>query len=1036
MATILAVDNQLVNRELLVSLLGARQHRMLEASDGAEALALVRAYRPDLVITDILMPTMDVYEFVRQLRADPAIAATAVLFYAAQYHNNQAVYLAKSCGVGHILIKPCEPELIVRIVEELLLTQPDLSRRPLPPDFEQQHLRVITDKLSQRYATRLETEIGRRTRAQEALSESEGRFRELAENIRDVFFLVDADSNQILYVSPAYAEIWGRSCESVYENPDSWTEVVHPDDRATAYENYKMGKVGGKSSYDYRIVRPDGSIRWIEARVFPIRSDDGRIVRMAGVAADITERKRAEQTLMQLRRRSELILESVGEGIHGIDREGNFIFANSAAAKLLGYSIAELSGKPAHATIHHSKRDGTLHPIADCAIHMTMHDGRIRRVEDEAFWRKDRSSFPVEYTTAPMRNDENDITGAVVAFRDITERIESENRIRRLNRVHAVLSGINALIVRVRDRETLFKGACRTAVDVGAFKMAWVGVIDPQTLDGKVVACDGGEQDYIDRISLTAREGMPDSEQPASRALRQSQPVLCNDIATESLFGELRTELLQRGCRSAGFFPLTMAGRPAAVIALFAGEPHAFDEEETRLLLELSGDISFALDHIEKAEKLNYLAYYDELTGLANRSLFLERVAQYLRNADSRGDQLAVGLIDLERFKNINHSLGRPAGDALLRQVADWLSNRLGDANLLARVEADHFAVVLPRIKHAIELARIVETAMEAFLQHPFSLNDSVFRIAAKTGVALFPDDGADADTLFKNAEAALKKAKVGGDRYLFYAQRMTETAVGRLNLENQLRDALDKQEFVLYYQPKVNLASGKLTGAEALIRWNDPRTGLVPPGRFISVLEETGLIHEVGRWALHKAIEDYLRWRNAGLAAVRIAVNVSQLQLRNRSFIAEISELIGVDAHAAAGLELEITESVVMGDVKHSIDILQWIRAMNVSIAIDDFGTGFSSLSYLSKLPVDSLKIDRSFIVDMTASPEGLALVATIINLAHSMRLKVVAEGVETEEQSRLLRLVGCDEIQGYLISKPVPCEIFEATYLARKPS
>jgi diguanylate cyclase (GGDEF)-like protein len=416
--------------------------------------------------------------------------------------------------------------------------------------------------------------------------------------------------------------------------------------------------------------------------------------------------------------------------------------------------------------------------------------------------------------------------------------------------------------------------------------------------------------------------------------------------------------------------------------------------------------------------------------------LFLERVAQYLRNADSRGDQLAVGLIDLERFKNINHSLGRPAGDALLRQVADWLSNRLGDANLLARVEADHFAVVLPRIKHAIELARIVETAMEAFLQHPFSLNDSVFRIAAKTGVALFPDDGADADTLFKNAEAALKKAKVGGDRYLFYAQRMTETAVGRLNLENQLRDALDKQEFVLYYQPKVNLASGKLTGAEALIRWNDPRTGLVPPGRFISVLEETGLIHEVGRWALHKAIEDYLRWRNAGLAAVRIAVNVSQLQLRNRSFIAEISELIGVDAHAAAGLELEITESVVMGDVKHSIDILQWIRAMNVSIAIDDFGTGFSSLSYLSKLPVDSLKIDRSFIVDMTASPEGLALVATIINLAHSMRLKVVAEGVETEEQSRLLRLVGCDEIQGYLISKPVPCEIFEATYLARKPS
>jgi len=262
----------------------------------------------------------------------------------------------------------------------------------------------------------------------------------------------------------------------------------------------------------------------------------------------------------------------------------------------------------------------------------------------------------------------------------------------------------------------------------------------------------------------------------------------------------------------------------------------------------------------------------DELTGLANRSLFLERVAQYLRAADGDRDLLAVGLIDLERFKNINHSLGRPAGDELLRQVAVWLTQYVGDPNLLARMDADHFAVVLPKVKHTVELARTIETAMEALLQHSFILSDSVFRIAAKTGVALYPNDGADADTLFKNAEAALKKAKVGGDRYLFYAQRMTETAVGHLNLENQLRDALDKQQFLLYYQPKVNLLSGKLTGAEALLRWNDPRTGLVAPDRFVPVLEETGLIHEVGRWALRKAIADYLRWRNAGQGAARIA--------------------------------------------------------------------------------------------------------------------------------------------------------------------
>jgi EAL domain-containing protein (putative c-di-GMP-specific phosphodiesterase class I) len=339
---------------------------------------------------------------------------------------------------------------------------------------------------------------------------------------------------------------------------------------------------------------------------------------------------------------------------------------------------------------------------------------------------------------------------------------------------------------------------------------------------------------------------------------------------------------------------------------------------------------------------------------------------------------------------------------------------------------------VLPVVKREGNVARLLEKSMEAFLQHPFRLNDAVFRIATKAGIALFPDDGADADTLFRNAEAALKKAKASGERYLFYTQKMTEAVAGKLTLENQLRQALDREEFVLHYQPKVNLLSGKLTSAEALIRWNDPRTGLVPPGRFIPVLEETGLIYEVGRWALRKAIEEYLRWRAAGLPAVRIAVNVSPLQLRNRGFIAEIEQVIGIDAHAAAGLELEITESLIMEDVKHNIACLQAIRAMGVTIAIDDFGTGFSSLNYLSKLPVDTLKIDRSFVVDMTAAPEGLALVSTIINLAHSLRLKVVAEGVETEEQSRLLRVLNCDEMQGFLFSKPVPGEVFEARFLA----
>jgi EAL domain-containing protein (putative c-di-GMP-specific phosphodiesterase class I) len=324
-----------------------------------------------------------------------------------------------------------------------------------------------------------------------------------------------------------------------------------------------------------------------------------------------------------------------------------------------------------------------------------------------------------------------------------------------------------------------------------------------------------------------------------------------------------------------------------------------------------------------------------------------------------------------------------------------------------------------------------LERAAEAFHAHPFNLANALYRVAARVGVAWFPDDGEDAEILVKHAEAALKKAKAGGDRYLLYSKNMTALVSSKLTLENQLRQALENNEFVLHYQPKFHLESGNLIGAEALLRWNDPRTGLVPPGQFIPLLEQSGLIYGVGRWALRHAMDDYARWRDIGLTAVRIAVNVSPVQLRHRDFLAEIAQIIDIHRQAPVALELEITESVVMDNVKHSMASLQAIRALGVPIAIDDFGTGFSSLSYLSKLPVDSLKIDRSFVLDMTKGPQGLALISTIINLAHSLDLKVVAEGVETQEQSRLLRLLRCDEVQGFLFGKPVSTEIFEAHYL-----
>src|SRR5580658_7785700 len=734
--------------------------------------------------------------------------------------------------------------------------------------------------------------------------------------------------------------------------------------------------------------------------------------------SEAAKRRASAETLL----RFATAMDATSDAIYLVDRASMaFIYVNQAACRsqaqsregLLALSPAQVFGMPAAAL---ERLYDTL--IADPA----------EPKPEEVFSRgRDNTRTWTELRRHAQRSGER--WSIVTLVRDITARKEAETRITHLNRVHAVLSGINTLIVRVRSRDELFAEACRIATEQGGFPMIWIGMVDREAKKIVPVASMGVTDEYLEyvreNLSLDAV-----GESLTALAVREGMAVWANDLEarTDVVF---RAHLMAAGIRSMAVFPLSIAAEVVGVVALYAAETEYFHSGELKLLRELTGDIAFAIDHIEKQERLDYIAYYDVLTGLANRGLFLERTEQYIRSAAGARRKLALFMFDLERFKNINDSLGRPAGDLLLCQVAEWLIGHVGDANLVARVGPDHFGVILPDIQRVEEVGRVLEKTMQAFLGHAFTVAGAVLRISAKVGVALYPEDGADADTLFKNAESALKGAKNSGARYLCYAEEMTASMAGRLSLENRLRQALERGEFVLHYQPKVNLASGVLTGVEALLRWNDPLTGLVPPNRFIPILEETGLIHEVGQWALHEAVTDYRRWRKTKSRAVRISVNVSPPQLRSHGFVSEIEHALGGDPLAAAGLELEITESVIMKDVRFSVASLRAVRALGVGIAIDDFGTGFSSLSYLARLPVQTLKIDRSFVIDMTLSSEGLALVSAIINLAHSLKLNVVAEGVETEEQSRLLRVLNCDEMQGYLFSRPLPRDVFEGKYL-----
>jgi diguanylate cyclase (GGDEF)-like protein/PAS domain S-box-containing protein len=707
-----------------------------------------------------------------------------------------------------------------------------------------------------------------------------------------------------------------------------------------------------------------------------------------------------------------------------VNAQGVIELANEHACSLFGYAPGELTGKSVGALMPERFRETHARHLE--AYFQSPYAREMGTGMELTACRADGSEFPVEISLNLYGAKDGVYTLASVQL--MADRKATEIRIRHLNRVLAMQGRINGLIVRVHDRDELFREACRIAVEAGAFCMAWIGLVDADTGEIRVAASFGERaREYLEGVELET----PLQRGPVGLSIREGRPVWIQDYQHSPLTQPWHARCARFGWSSAAALPLHRKRVPIGVMALYAGGVGAFDEEEERLLVEMAKNLSFAMDHVENERMLKHLAQYDALTSLANRTRFLRRVTQHLRNAVSGGHKLAVLELDLERFTNINDSLGRPAGDEILKQVAAWLTEEVGDASLLARLDADHFAVLIPAIEKEGDAALLVERWMKDLRDHAFGVEGDTFRIHAKVGISMYPEDGVNAETLVKHAKAALKQAKTSRNRYLFHTPKMTEMMAGKFVLENQLRQALERHEFVLHYQPKVNMLSGELTGAEALIRWNDPRTGLVPPDRFIPMLEETGLIYEVGRWALDRAIEDHLRWRRAGLQAVRIAVNVSPLQLRNRHFIGDIERAIGNDPEVARGLEFEITESMVMEDLEYSIATLRKIRAMGVTIALDDFGTGFSSLSYLSKLPLDTLKIDRSFVIDLTDTPERLAQVSAIINLAHSMHLKVVAEGVETAEQARMVRMLGSDEMQGFLLSKALPSEVFEARFL-----
>ncbi len=1186
MATILIVDDRPANREFLVTLLGYESHRLLEAGDGAEALAVVRAERPDLVICDVLMPTMDGYEFVRQLRAERKIARTTVIFYTAHFHEREAQNLARTAGVSHVLIKPCEPELVIRMVEEALGGPPQPPAARQTEAFDREHLRLVTDKLSQkvnelrvanqrlaaliefnlelasqrdpvrlteevcrgareligarygalgirsvetdriahfvtsginagaaaefglsaldegvlgtvmadrcprrltdlvqdpltlglpagfppvhsllaaplisrstvygwiclteklgasefsdddeklltilaaqfariyengnlystvqRHAAELQKEIVERKRAAAELRQSEERFRQMAENIRDVFFLINLDGSRVHYVSPAYEEVWGRSCESLHAQPGTWADSIHPDDRDYALAKFTEGMSTG-FDYEHRITRPDGVVRWIRVRGFPILDEAGQAYRTAGVAADITERRQVEQRLLESETKYRQLIEQAPDGIFLSDMEGNYLLVNSRGCELLGYAEHEVVGMNAKETYLEEERE--IHT----ARLEQIRTGQMLRFE-RMVKRKDGSTFPAEISLKMLDN------GTLQAiFHDITTRRNQEQKIARLSRIQAVLSGINQAIVRIHHGPELFNEACRIAVEHGGFKMAWIGLVDKGTLRVKPEAWAGHNAGFLENVARLALDEGAFEGQEVVGVLRSKVPTVTNDFATNPHIVP-KKEPLERDYRSGVVLPLIVGEEAVGLVSLYATEVEFFDDEEMKLLKELASDISFAMEYMEKDERLNYLAYRDALTGVANRSLLQDRLSQALHFSERWDLQVAVLVVDLDHFKFVNDALGHSAGDELLKVAAGRMMACVRDADTVARIGGDEFVLVLATVDNEENSAgRVAQRILEAFAQ-PVTLANRELFVTCSIGIALYPRDGVDAETLVKNADAAMYRAKEQGrNNCQFYTPEASARAQERLSLEGRLRRALERDEFRLHYQPLVDLRTGQVTGLEALIRWQEPELGMVSPVRFIRVAEETGLILPIGEWVLRTACAQNKAWQDQGLARVRVAVNLSAHQFHQKDLARQIKGVLSTTGLDPSYLEVELTESMLMQNVEEAISIMLELRAIGAHISLDDFGTGYSSLSYLKRFPIDTVKVDKSFVREITVDADSAAIADAIIAMGHSLRLTVLAEGVETEEQLAFLGARGCNRMQGYLFSKPLPPE------------
>jgi diguanylate cyclase (GGDEF)-like protein/PAS domain S-box-containing protein len=707
--------------------------------------------------------------------------------------------------------------------------------------------------------------------------------------------------------------------------------------------------------------------------------------------------------------------------------DGRIVFANTATSRLLGAANpADVLGRSVYDFVHPDHRDFARERVARIVKHrLTLGAMEMK------YLRMNGSAGHMEVSSSYFLYEGQPAVQAIA--RDVSERKVAEQKIIRLSNLYAALSQTNRAITRLADPQSLFDQVCRIAAQYGNFELAAILMTDPQSKWVRPAAAAGVSRDYIETVRMSVDPDIPEGTGLTGTALRSGEPVVCNDVSLDPRTLAWRGALLGTGLRSSANIPLRRRGEVVGALLLCASVTDFFDEQLMNLLVEMGSNISFALDAMDKEaqrreveERLAQLAQYDVLTGLPNRSLFLDRLHQAMARARRSGAMIGLMFFDLDRFKQINDTLGHSTGDKVLQIVATRLKEQLREVDTISRLGGDEFTLIVEGVPSSARLVTVAHKVREA-VAAPMHIDGREIFVSTSIGITVFPRDGTEVDELLKNADIAMYRVKQEGrNGHQFYREDMSVSTSDRMYVEAGLRQALGREELQLHYQPSVCVRSGRILGMEALLRWNGPG-GTTGPAAFIPVAEETGLIVDIGRWVLEAACAQAAAWQRQGLGPLLLTVNVSARQFLHRDLFDVVAYALDRSRLPPSQLGLEITESMLMQQAAEVTDALTRLDGLGVRLAIDDFGTGYSSLTYLKRFPVRGIKIDQSFIGNIPADPDDVAIVRAIVAMARSLEISVTAEGVETREQLELLQELECDTYQGYLFSRPVPAEAFE---------